>query len=68
VLLEAASADALPPCQRFVPGGEYLSYVSRGNSPAVVLMARDGGSATLGAPDVDVSEGLGCLDWRLRPQ
>jgi hypothetical protein len=67
VLMEAAGPELLPTCWRFVPGGEYLSYVSLGSVSRVVLLARDGGQLELDTGRLDAAEGLGCLDWRRRP-
>lgn len=56
-----------PRCLRFVPGGQYLSYVAGDDPPELFVVSRDGEATRLGAPDLAPTVGIGCLDWRVAP-
>lgn len=65
VVAEASDPYGLPGCHRFLPGGATLSLVDP-SVGEVVLVAPDGGQARLATPGLE-PDGLGCLDWRVRP-
>ncbi len=67
ILLETFGQPPSPPCFRFLPGGDWLSFIDPLAPDAVVLTTRDGGVATLSFQASDRASGRECLDWRVTP-